>query len=372
MGCYEQVLYEKISELIDRKLLVGKSIYLFGKNVPSYLAKGYLQKQGYAVSGIIDNNSMVVGMKIDGIEVKKPEEALGNFDENVVVLIASQYYYEMSKQLQEMGYKDNYNIFSIMNFSEARERTIKKYENKHILSVDELQDENLKMLKYIDKICKENKLAYYLCGGSLLGAVRHKGYIPWDDDIDISIPYPYYKKLLDIIQQDGVYTTARRRFGKIINTDIKAVELGFSDTIWENGLGIDVFPIYSLPDDDIECEAAINKNRELRDMIIYNYGHCVDNTEKEKIIEQIVELWENIGYSKTKRVMRTAVGAAGYAKEEHVSYEAYEKAIYMQFCDGLFPVPIGYDEILTVFYGDYMTLPPIEKRRSHHNRLFYY
>ena len=66
------------------------------------------------------------------------------------------------------------------------------------ISVDELKSIELEMLKFIDEVCKKEGLRYFLCGGTLLGAVRHHGFIPWDDDIDIFMPRPDYEKLIEL------------------------------------------------------------------------------------------------------------------------------------------------------------------------------
>ena len=69
------------------------------------------------------------------------------------------------------------------------------------ISVDELKSIELEMLKFIDGVCKKEGLRYFLCGGTLLGAVRHHGFIPWDDDIDIFMPRPDYEKLLHLMKE---------------------------------------------------------------------------------------------------------------------------------------------------------------------------
>ena len=68
---------------------------------------------------------------------------------------------------------------------------------REITDIKEIQSIALNILKYIDKVCKENKIRYFLVGGTLLGAIRHKGFIPWDDDIDIFMDYQNYQKFMD-------------------------------------------------------------------------------------------------------------------------------------------------------------------------------
>ena len=72
-----------------------------------------------------------------------------------------------------------------------------------IICLEELKKIELDILLYIDKVCSENDLRYMLCGGTLLGAVRHKGFIPWDDDIDIMMPRPDYNKFIEILNKSN-------------------------------------------------------------------------------------------------------------------------------------------------------------------------
>ena len=67
----------------------------------------------------------------------------------------------------------------------------------------------LDMLKYIDEICRKNNIKYFLYGGTLIGAIRHKGFIPWDDDVDICVPYNEYRKLITILKQNNKYDSSR-------------------------------------------------------------------------------------------------------------------------------------------------------------------
>ena len=66
------------------------------------------------------------------------------------------------------------------------------------MTIQEIKECSLGILDFVDNVCRENNLVYYLCGGTLLGAVRHEGFIPWDDDIDIMMPRRDYERLFDI------------------------------------------------------------------------------------------------------------------------------------------------------------------------------
>lgn len=125
------------------------------------------------------------------------------------------------------------------------------------LSIDDIREIELQILNYIDEVCKDNKLRYYLLGGTLLGAIRHGGFIPWDDDIDIIMPRNDYDTLLSIINEtNNKYKVLAYKykkeyyypFAKIVDSSTMVVE---SNTIATNNMGVwvDIFPIDNLPND---------------------------------------------------------------------------------------------------------------------------
>lgn len=139
--------------------------------------------------------------------------------------------------------------------------------------------------------------------------------------------------------------------------------------IIDTRLCVDVFPLYSLPDNDTHAEKMLRKSRELKN-ILRNASLYKPSKEFISAAHDLVEMWEKISYKPSKRVMRDCVESPGYYEEEIVSYEAYEKAVDKEFCGEMFSVPVGYDEILRTLYKDYMKLPPEEKRVPQNNYFF--
>jgi len=252
------------------------------------------------------------------------------------------------------------------------------------LSLEEVKAIELEILKYVKKICDDNKLKYFLCGGTLLGAIRHKGFIPWDDDIDIALPRNDYMKLIDILKGGHRYRCLsyydnedyHYPYAKVIDTHTILIE---HDQYPIKGLGvcIDIFPIDGLPRDSWRVWYHMTKLKVFRKML----GLSLQKYPSSNVVKYITRSFSRIiGWKRWIRyVERLAtkydfnngdkVGCivAGYFEKEVVSKGVFEKTIDVEFEGEIFPAPVGYDEYLTSLYGDYMKLPPEEKRISPHN-----
>ncbi len=135
-----------------------------------------------------------------------------------------------------------------------------------ILSLEEIKSFSLDILVFFDKYCSDNNLRYYLAFGTLLGAVRHRGFIPWDDDIDVYVPRPDYDRVIEQFKDpDGRYAAVScfndasylYPFAKIVDRKIKSMTE--SGEIGANGLGIDLFPLDGLPSDMDETERLFRR-----------------------------------------------------------------------------------------------------------------
>lgn len=257
------------------------------------------------------------------------------------------------------------------------------------IEVDELKQIQLDILKFVDAFCKKNNLRYFLAYGTLLGAVRHQGYIPWDDDIDILMFREDYEKFVTTFKDSKykVFATEVNHnypypFAKVGDTRTYFEE-EIKDVI-DTGVNIDVFPLDYLPKDKIE---KIRKKRNLLQKIwiakrlprlkrrgflknvilgvsqfllsIIPVGTIVkkmeDNAKKFNLTNSSV--CGNIAY--------------GYDPDIYPSSD-FQDTIELHFEDSMFPCPANYDDVLKIMYGDYMQLPPEEKRVSHHHFIAYW
>ena len=259
---------------------------------------------------------------------------------------------------------------------------------KRQLSRREIQQKELEILLRVQKICEEHGLKFYLAGGTLLGAIRHKGFIPWDDDIDICMPRPDYEKLLTIFAKENPEKNLKAKssylgnwigpFAKILDMTTEVVSQFSED---EKHLWIDIFPIDGLPEN-------LEKVREIyRKVSFYRHIYLIGNarlgegkTAFRKYIKYILKPAARMyGLSRPSRKIEAIAMAHPYEMSEYVGAvtgglygvgermlkSEYEKAVTVTFEGHEFPAMSCWDSYLTGIYGDYMTPPPPEKRKTH-------
>lgn len=264
-----------------------------------------------------------------------------------------------------------------------------------VISKEESREIQIAMLKEIDSFCKNNDIVYYLAFGTLLGAVRHKGFIPWDDDVDIMMPRKDYETFERLFPSDGQYRFLTRNntinypyaYGKVIDTRTKKEE-PLRAKYQVIGIDIDVFPIDNYPnslDETKEWCYTIRRtqNRLNRTFVKYSMGNNFFRTIAKTIILTFYRLLDDIGICSVKGLVSKIdlisqeynsietnycgiASISTYGERKRNRCLIFESSIDIPFEDSLFPAPIGYDEYLTDIYGDYMQLPPIEKRVTHH------
>lgn len=261
------------------------------------------------------------------------------------------------------------------------------------LSVREIQLESLNILKVIDSICKQENIRYWLMYGSLLGAVRHHGFIPWDDDLDIAMPRPDYERFLSYFSSNKakyIPIIALRGDGdiklpfmitRISDTKYRMVgEYGYE--VPELGAFIDVYPMDGSGD-TIE-ESLEFKNRCLKTLRTFqNAANYPSSNEgcglvrkqfrilraallgnPDRWVDKLSKLATKYDYDTSKYIsclMWPFDTGRPYVGER----ELFQTKLCM-FEDIEVPIPVGYVSILTELYGDYMQLPPKEKRIGHH------
>ena len=260
-------------------------------------------------------------------------------------------------------------------------------------TLKKVQALQLAMLKECLRICEKHGIRYFLLNGSALGAVRHSGFIPWDDDIDIGMPRPDYDRFLSVAQGElgtdlflQTYQTDPAyplMFAKIRDRRTAFIESNLSHLDMNHGVFIDIFPLDGYPVGTPlagfirmavnvclaatlrKCNIKIRPSMmTLRGAIIYFIvmvlSALVPLDRLRQLLDHLTRIYE---YNKSE-VIISWYGAWGIKEAMPRDYLAAGRAATFE---GLtVSIPSNYDGYLTSLYGDYMTPPPIEKRISHH------
>ncbi len=270
-----------------------------------------------------------------------------------------------------------------------------KYSGTNI-KIRDVQKIELEILLEFDRICKKNNITYQLFAGTLLGAIRHKGFIPWDDDIDVCMLRKDYEKFIDCCKKDldSKYFLQDRNSDK--NTILQFAKIRKNNTIFINhmekdsgmhhGIYIDIFPLdnvklnslfgllqpklfnmlYMVSISRLENRAKNTKNlfNKVVRLAFYYLFKLIPKSLIDKPMQSILRIYENV---ETKYVNHLTNGASKERLKKYLrEKESFYNIMEAEFEGHLFPIPMDYHDVLTKNYGDYMKLPPEEKRHPHH------
>lgn len=262
--------------------------------------------------------------------------------------------------------------------------------------LDEIHDITFEMLKAIKSLCEKHNIKYHLDGGTLLGAVRHKDFIPWDDDADITmrrdeyirfaavaheLPHPY--KLVKPNEYGGYFFDFVPR---VINLDAPLRDETPEDTAqnnYQNRQAVDIFILEDAPASVSEAKKII-----LREKMLYGYAmaHRYGKTKKKhSLTEKLkVAVLKTVGKTMSlDKILKKHEALSSRHNGEEGEYffvstalmneidilfkrSAFESTVMLPIRDELFSCPCDWDHVLTSFYGDYMTPPKEEDRRPMH------
>lgn len=261
------------------------------------------------------------------------------------------------------------------------------------LNMDEIRAIELSLLNELDKICEKENFQYSLAGGTLLGAVRHGGFIPWDDDIDVLMPREDYEKFIDYCY---VNQTNFDLFSCRSNDEYEGTISIISDrsTIlvdpfghignYKKGIVIDIFPIDGAGNTVEEAKNIYSKTRFKREMlnacawkyfsfsktrsIIYEpirflFFIISRLFNPNKLAKQLDALYKN---NRLQDYKYATCFSGSYREKEILRREVYTELCKMMFEGREYRCMVHFDEYLTKLYGDYMKLPPKDKQISHH------
>jgi len=255
-----------------------------------------------------------------------------------------------------------------------------------------VQKVDLEIAKFFVSFCKEHNILCYFCGGGCIGAVRHKGFIPWDDDLDFFIPRDDYENLKQMWKDTDryallyptekyndhcMYITLRDKSTTMIKPYQKDI-----DTV--HGISIDIFPLDGYPNSKIQrcwqvfwgltyqlfCAQVVPENHGKVTTILGKTALGVLRSNKLRC-----RIWKKAEQEMTKyRIVDcdaiTEICAGPRYMKNRYPKELFKEAIFVPFEDTEMPIPVGYDGYLKMAFGDYMSYPPEEEQVPSHDAVF--
>lgn len=251
---------------------------------------------------------------------------------------------------------------------------------------DELKKIQLDILAVVADFCDKNGISYWIDCGTLLGAIRHRGYIPWDDDIDVGMLRPDYDRFMQLFNSEN----ERYKFFSIENNEnfyyahgkvLDTTTVLYEPDIRGNKLSIniDIFVYDNAPNDDKKVEAMYNKRDFFRALhvqrnsnytprgsffrrsCVYILRYVLKPFPKNYFIKRLLSNSKKHVHDETARV-----GNFTSYSRMVCDKSVFKSFITAEFEGRYYKIPIGYDAWLRAFYNDYMVLPPEDKRVSHH------
>lgn len=263
------------------------------------------------------------------------------------------------------------------------------------ISLRELQNKSLEIALYFKDFCNEHGLLFYMCGGCCIGSLRHKGFIPWDDDVDVFMPRDDYEKLKELWPKYAntekyacVYADKNRVDGNLFITirdnETTAIKPYQVDMDISHGVALDVLPLDGWPDGKMKRKMqvfwALVYSLYCAQTVPVNHGKAVSVAGKIALTlvpskKLRYKLWKLAERKMTKYPIKkcnyiTELCSGPYYMKKQYPREAFDKAIWVDFENVKMPIPQGYDVYLRTAFGDYMKLPPKEKQKPHHDAIF--
>lgn len=270
---------------------------------------------------------------------------------------------------------------------------------KKKLNESEIKDVLLGILNYFDSVCKKNDIHYSLGYGTLIGAARHKGFIPWDDDIDVIVPQDDYLRLLKLPEFNGVtqsryllhtFETEEKfnerysyPFAKLMDEETSAEYIRTKDV---GGAFIDVFPVTGLPKGQKAIEKHFDILAKNRMGIYIGNRRDADLKMTPKLaLKEIRRLFYALMYKRYIKNLvsesfafkfnesdKVAVSVWNYGIKEVIPRRLFDEYDELLFEGKKYSVIKNYDEYLRSIYGNWRELPPIDQQVSHHEYHLYY
>lgn len=268
--------------------------------------------------------------------------------------------------------------------------------NEESVDIRELQLKSMEILLYFKEFCEKHGLRFYFCGGCCIGTIRHKGFIPWDDDIDVFMPRDDYEKLGELwvkYADNDRYSYCRTNENESFETMLTQIsdnkttfiKTHLKDFDINHGIKLEIVPLDGVPNSKvlrliqmtwaiIFCLFNRQNPPENKGKLANIIGNIVLNIFKGKKIR--TKIWKYAEKQMTKykinentKYLTELCVTYKYMKNKYPK-EFFDNVIYKEFEGYLMPIPIGYDGYLRMAFGNYLDLPPKELQIPKHDAIY--
>lgn len=257
---------------------------------------------------------------------------------------------------------------------------------REIKDLGELKLIELDIMKKIHIFCEENNIEYYLAYGTLIGAIRHNGFIPWDDDIDIFMNRENYNKFIQRFESFAVKNNLSlasnktkphmcRAFAKVCDTRTIQYEPKYKDKD-PRGVFVDIWPLDGYPKNFVHRFLHKQVVLMLFILLMASLTNIEYISKEQKLKRMLIKLCSNFDSEKIlkkfeRRIKKYSFDTSEYVfcidtRTKYFKRKWFDNKILVKFEDTKFWAPSGYDEFLTTRYGKYMEYPPVEEQKPHH------
>lgn len=254
------------------------------------------------------------------------------------------------------------------------------------IELEEMKQIQIQILDAVAAFCAKHKINYWLDCGTLIGAIRHKGYIPWDDDIDLGMLRPDYDRFMELFNKENevykaysIENNSKFLYPFIKVLDTRTVLYEPDENGIKSSVNIDVFVYDNAPDNDKEVAKMYKRRNKyialsnVRTRCFLSNGRPFVHFLKVVSYPFLLPFPKNYfvkkiaqNSKKYKDVQTKRIGNFTSITKLCCDKNLFSDFISVEFEGKQYPAPIGYDAWLKAFYGDYMQLPPEEKRKPHH------